>query len=226
MGRGFTADERARHFDNRFIGKFYTMMLSLLLMGTAGCETAAYQPPQTGGHSQPPETNGPTSSEVILRAGDTIRVTFPGTPNLNTPAGQQIRPDGKITLPLLGEYPVAGKTPSALEKELAEKYKDQLISKEVNVTVESASFVVYVNGMVLRPGPVKANHPLTVLEAIMEAGGYDRTKANLKKVRVTRQESGRYKQYIVDVEKQMNGAPPFYLKPADVVDVREKFTII
>lgn len=137
--------------------------LSLLLTGLAGCQTAPASPP-------PPQTGGKTSSEVVLRAGDTIRVSFPGTPNLNTPTPQQIRPDGKITLPLLGEYPVDGKTPSQLEKELVEKYKDQLISKEVNVTVESASFVVYVNGMVLRPGPVKASRELTVLEAIMEAG--------------------------------------------------------
>jgi len=194
----------------------FATLLSLLFLAATGCQTA---------EAPSKNTSPPALSEVVLRAGDTVRISFPGTPNLNG-SGQQIRPDGKITLPILGEVAVAGMTPNQLEKELTERYAPQLVSKEVRVVVESASYVVYVNGAVMRPGPVKSNRPLTVREAIMEAGGYDRMKANLRKVRVTRQDGGRMKQQMVNVEKQMNGEEePFYLKPSDVVDVREKFTI-
>jgi len=217
MGCWLNAKESFRGLRNSFLPKFTFATLSVALLVATGCQTTPAPPP--GSADQPPP------GEVTLRAGDTVRVTFPGTPNLNTP-GQQIRPDGKITLPLLNEVSVAGMTPGQLEKELLARYSDQLVSKQVVVAVESASFVVYVNGAVLRPGPVKSNRPLTVLEAIMEGGGYDRTKANLKKVKVTRQEGGGFKLYTVNVEKQLKGqAPPFYLKPSDVVDVPEKFTI-
>ncbi len=77
-----------------------------------------------------------------------------------------------------------------MEKELLKLYGPQLQTKEVNVAVESATFPIYVTGAVLRPGRINADHPVTVLEAILEAG-IDYTKANLKAVRVIRNEKGR-----------------------------------
>jgi protein involved in polysaccharide export with SLBB domain len=57
--------------------------------------------PQTGANSSPQTT--------VLRQGDTVKVTFPGSPNLNQT--EQVRLDGKISLPLVGDVQAAGQTP-------------------------------------------------------------------------------------------------------------------
>ena len=103
---------------------------------------------------------------------------------------QQIRRDGNITLPLIGEFKAAGLAPSQAEKELLRLYNPHLQVKEVTVTMESSAFAVYVTGAVQRPGKIMSDRPISALEAVVEAG-VDHTKANLKKVRVVRQVNGR-----------------------------------
>jgi polysaccharide export outer membrane protein len=169
-----------------------------------------------------PATNTPTT--FTLREGDTLKITFPGSPNLNSV--QQIRTDGKIELPLVGEVQAAGMTPANLQQKLMDLYAPQLTSKEVTVEVQSSSFPVYVTGAVLRPGKITSDHPITALEAIMEAGGFDYTKANLKNVEVIRQEGNQTKNYTLNLKLAMEGkiSEPFYLKPADIIYVSEKFS--
>jgi polysaccharide export outer membrane protein len=159
-----------------------------------------------------------------LREGDILKITFPGSPNLNNI--QQIRTDGKITLPLIGEVQAAGVTPVDLRQKLMDLYAPQLSSKEVTVEVQSSSFPVYVTGAVLRPGKITSDHPITALEAIMEAGGFDYTKANLKAVMIIRQEGNQTKKYNLNLKLEMEGnsSEPFYLKPSDIIYVPEKFS--
>jgi len=159
-----------------------------------------------------------------LREGDVLKISFPGAPNLDT--SQQIRRDGKIVLSLVGEVTAVGMTPAELEKEIIKLYSSQLVSKEVTVTVVSSSFPVFVTGAVIRPGKILSDHPITVLEAIMEAGGFDYTKANLGDVRVIRNEDGRVKNYTLNLKLALQGkqSEPFYLKPSDIVYVPEKFS--
>jgi hypothetical protein len=67
---------------------------------------------------------------------------------------------------------------------------------------------------------------MTAFEAIMEAGGFDYTKANVKAVVVIRQEGDHVRRFILDLKKVMDGKAgmPFYLKPGDTIYVPEKFT--
>jgi protein involved in polysaccharide export with SLBB domain len=84
---------------------------------------------------------------------------------------------------------------------------------------------VFVTGAVIKPGKVSADRPITALEAIMESGGPDYTKANLKDVTVIRQENGRSKNYRLNLRDVLDGkrTETFYLKPSDIIYVREKF---
>ncbi len=171
-----------------------------------------------------PPTQSPPDIQK-LSPGDTIRIYFPGTPNLGETT-QTIRRDGRINLTLIGEVKAVDKTPSELEKELLEAYSPQLISKEVKVTVVSSAFAIYVSGAVLKPGKVVSERALTAYDAIMEAGGLDPARANPKKVIIQRQEDGRIKSYPLDVKALLEGTvkEPFYLKPYDVIHVPEKIT--
>lgn len=171
-----------------------------------------------------PEDAAPDRS-IALREGDVIKVSFPGSPNLNTT--QQIRRDGNVNLALVGDVKAAGLVPAALEKEILRIYGNQLLSHEVSVTLESSAFSVFVTGMVVRPGKVTSDRPLTLIEAIMEAGGFDNTRANLKSIRVLRREGDRMRSFTINLQPAMNGGPaiPFHLRPSDIVSVPEKFSL-
>jgi polysaccharide export outer membrane protein len=192
------------------------------LFAMAGCSSTSENYPvfqQTDVNPEP--TKKPEA--VVLREGDILRITFPGAPALD--ATPQIRRDGKITLSLVGEINAVGMTVNQLEKELVKLYSSQLVTKEVTVMLVSSTFDVYVTGAVFRPGKVISNRPLTALEAIMEAGGPDYTKANLKAVDVIRTSQGRTEHFKLNLKRVLNGqdSEPFFLKPSDVVYVPERF---
>lgn len=190
------------------------LWLALLVLLLPGCQTTPTAPP----------TDPRPYSTAVLREGDSIKIAFPGAQNLDTT--QQVRRDGKITLSLGGEIVAAGKTPAEIEKEILKLHGEQLAVKQVVVTVTSSAYPVYVNGAVLRPGKILADRPMTVLEAIMEAGGFDQAKANLKKVTVLREFEGQTMSYTIDMRQYLqgpSGAKPFYLKPSDKIHVPQKF---
>lgn len=182
-----------------------------LVLG-AGCETTPPLAPL------PPEVQRPYSS-VELREGDVVRITFPGAPSLNTV--QQVRRDGKITLDQVGELDVAGQTPAQVEAEILRRYENRLVTKQVVVTVESSAFPVYVSGAVLRPGKILVSQAISIVEAIMEAGGFDENRAKSSAVVVTRMVNGVPKSYRLDVRAMITGrsATRFYLQPNDVIYV-------
>jgi polysaccharide export outer membrane protein len=202
-----------------------TAVLGFILMG---CQTSNQPPAQASWPGTPEATQDKPHETakadlIVLREGDTVRVTFPGAPTLN--AVQQIRRDGRISLPLIGEFQAAGLTPPQMEQELLKQYGPQLQSKEVTVSVDSSAFPIYVTGAVLRPGKIMTDRPLTALEAIMDAG-IDYNRANLKTVRVVRTENGQTKHYNLNLKDVLNGESEnqFTLKPQDIVFVPEKFS--
>jgi len=211
--------------------------LLTVVAGLCGCQTRpplSDTPPPTGpapaisvapGASAPAASSTTNSPSMVLREGDTVRINFPGAPSLDTV--QIIRQDGKITLDMVGEMKAAGLTPKELEQQLLKAYYDQLVVKEVTVTVQASQFIVYVTGMVLRPGKVISDRVLTPLEAVIEAG-IDNSRSNLKKVVVIREDivNGRTESYKLNLDDVMKGRQtvPFILKSNDKVYVPEKFT--
>jgi polysaccharide export outer membrane protein len=203
---------------------FPLMPLTKLLLGLLvsmtflGCKT------QTPQYNRLAEQTSTPSETIVLREGDILKISFPSAPNLNA-ASQPIRRDGKINLQVVGEVNAAGLTPAQLKQELVKLYSSELVSKEINVDVESSSFPVFVTGAVIKPGKISSNRPLTALEAIMEAGGFDFTKANLKEVKVIRHEGSQIRNYTLNLKHVMEGKriEPFYLKPSDILYVPERF---
>ena len=189
--------------------------LGLMLCVMTSCET-----PDA---SVPTQQNGQLEPQTVS-AGDVLKIAFPGTPNLNST--QTVRPDGRITLDLVGEVVAAGMTPLDLEKDLIQRYSSQLVSKEVTVTVVSSSFQVFVTGAVIKPGKILSDHPITALEAVMEAGGFDNTKADTKAVVVIRKEGAGTKNYTLNLQLVLEGksGESFYLRRSDIIFVPERFS--
>jgi polysaccharide export outer membrane protein len=184
----------------------------LLFLGAVGCQT-------TPGHVPTAEDQKPTP--LYLSPGDSIEVTFPGATNLS--GAHRIGPEGTITMPLVGQVQAAGKTAQELQADLVKLYGRELRQNEVIVGMIGSANTVWVSGAVLRPGRVQMDRPLTVLEAIMESGGFA-DSANRKKVLVIRYSGETNSTYTLNLEPLLSGGLvlPFYLKPRDIVDVPQK----
>ncbi len=143
-------------------------------------------------------------------------------------AQQTIRSDGKITILNAGDVKVSGLTPDAAAQAVLAVVGDQLKVKQVNVTVQSSAFIIYVTGSVLRPGKIVADRPLTVFQAVIEAG-IDSTQSNLNKVKVIRTDANGKNTYkILNLNNIIKGRPSesFTLKPYDTILVPQKFSFL
>lgn len=97
-----------------------------------------------------------------------------------------VRPDGRISMPLIGEVEAGGKTPEQLREALIEKFSEFLTRPEVLVQVTAVrSKKYYITGQVNRTGAFPLVVPTTVLEALSGAGGFQQW-ANKKKIVILR----------------------------------------
>ena len=193
--------------------------LLLLIMGilslwiSIGCQsTSAVMPSQTPAQQPIPK--------VTLGPGDLIDIKFYYTPELND--SQIVRPDGRMMLPLVGEIIVTGKTPDELRQELVRLYTPELRRPEIAVIIRSLyDRRIYVGGEVNTPGFILMPGPLTVLEAIMQAGGFNLQTAKVNDVVLIRQEDGKYKGVSLGFKKALKGkeVPTILLEPRDIVYV-------
>jgi protein involved in polysaccharide export with SLBB domain len=85
---------------------------------------------------------------------------------------------------------------------------------------------VFVSGAVIHPGKIQSDHPMTALEAVMEAGGFNYDSANMKEVRVVREENGVFKHFTLNLKAVLQGkeTKPFYLEPKDIIFVPERLS--
>jgi polysaccharide export outer membrane protein len=117
----------------------------------------------------------------------------------------QVRPDGKISMPLLNDVQAAGMTPTQLAASLTEKLKKYLNAPQVTVIVtQTNSQRVYVLGEVTRPGAYALSPGMTVLQAISSAGGLTQY-ANGKKIFVMRTENQRQSKYPFNYKDVLDG---------------------
>jgi protein involved in polysaccharide export with SLBB domain len=106
--------------------------------------------------------------------GDTIELKFFYNPDMNEV--EQIRPDGKITLPLIGDVALNGQTVASACRMIETLYLSHLKTPSVTIQIKNyGAQKVYVGGEVLRPGVVSLSSELTLLDALMEAGGIKNT---------------------------------------------------
>ncbi len=166
--------------------------------------------------------------KVALGSGDVLDIKFYRTPELNEI--QTVRPDGCITLQLIGEVNIMGKTPQEVHDDLIIRYSSQLKDPGITVTVQSLfSNRVYVGGEVNGPGYIVTSGRITALEAIMESGGFNLQTANVKNILVIRSKDGERTGHRLNLKPALKGKTdqPYYLEPYDIVYVpRTKFAVI
>jgi protein involved in polysaccharide export with SLBB domain len=203
-----------KNYRDSIVVKLWTFTTVVLLVSILlGCQFTPGYPSAIEAEPAPPP-------RVALVPGDVVEVKFFYTPRLDET--QTVRPDGKIALQLVGELEVQGKTPAEFRGELLKLYKPHLNDPEVTVIVRSFwNRRVFVGGQVMTPGIVEMAGKLTVLEAIMQAGGFDMKEAEVRNVVVIRHKEYRRYGYSLNLKPALTGdeSQTFFLEPQDIVYV-------
>jgi polysaccharide export outer membrane protein len=133
-----------------------------------------------------------------------------------------VRPDGKISMPLLNDVQAAGLTPSQLAEQITTSLKKFVTSPQVTVIVTAInSQRVFIIGEVLRPGAFPLLPGMTVLQALSSAGGFTQF-ASLGKIYVLRNENGKQTKFPFNYKAAINGKQAdqnFTLKAGDQIVV-------
>jgi polysaccharide export outer membrane protein len=177
----------------------------------------AGQPPAAT--TLPPRASGVRDDTYVIGTEDVLSINVWKEPEMSKQV--PVRPDGMISLPLLGEIKAAGLTPVQLQEQIIAPLKKLMAEPEVTVMVSQVNSLSFdIVGQVLKPGYYPLTRRMTVLDAIAIAGGF-RDFAKQKKVYVLRTEANgkqvrlpfNYKEVI----KGKNPAQNIELQPRDTV---------
>jgi polysaccharide export outer membrane protein len=107
----------------------------------------------------------------VIQPNDVLRIFVFNHTELS---GQtRVRPDGRISLPLVQDIQAAGRNPMELKQQLEERLKEFIETASVTVIVDSIeSYRIFVTGLVAKPGAIMSERPITVLQALALAGGH------------------------------------------------------
>jgi polysaccharide biosynthesis/export protein len=136
-------------------------------------------------------------------------------------ASLPVRPDGKISLPLLDDVQASGLTPKQLADSITEKLKKYIADPRVTVVVTAInSKRIFINGEVLHPGPMPMLPSMTVLQALSSAGLNQFAK--IKGIYVLRMQNGKQQKLPVNYKKLLKGEQieqNYLLQPGDTIVV-------
>jgi len=200
------------------------VLLAALLLSPAGYPQDA-QKPAPAPTNAPAQNTAPSAGtnpeeEYKIGAQDVLRIDVWKESELTRTV--PVRPDGKISLPLLNDVQAAGLTPAQLASVLTEGLKKFINAPQVTVTVsEINSRRVYVTGEVAHAGAFPLLPNMTVLQALSSSGGFSQF-AKTKNIYVLRMEGGKqvkhpfnYKEVLAGRNQEQN----IELQPGDVIVV-------
>ena len=123
--------------------------------------------------------NAQNTTDYIMCPGDVLQVVVYGHEDLSTPANASnsspyvVRPDGKVSFPLIGDVDVTGKTVAQFREELASRFSQYLVTPSISVNVMKLGTTrVYVLGEIKRPGLYELEKSHKVIDALAKAEGF------------------------------------------------------
>jgi polysaccharide export outer membrane protein len=194
--------------------------LILALAILAAFPVGAQSRPNTPGSNKSDARPATLDPGYVIGAEDVLSINVWKEPELSLTI--PVRPDGKVTLPLINDVQAVGLTPSQLSLSITEKLRKFIAEPQVTVIVSAInSRRIHIVGEVGRAGTFPMLPDMTVLQALAGAGGFTQF-ANSKKIYVLRLENGRqikfpfnYKEVIQGKRSEQN----ILLKPGDTIVV-------
>jgi len=177
-------------------------------------------PSANNDETKPAVTPATTDPAYVIGAQDVLDVNVWKEPDMTRIV--PVRPDGKITLPLINDVEAAGSTPQQLAATVTERLRKFITEPQVTVIVTQInSQRIFVVGEVLRAGAFPLVPGTTVLQALASAGGFT-TFANVKKIHVMRTVNGKHIELPFNYREVLKGDNPdqnIKLEPGDTVVV-------
>jgi len=173
---------------------------------------------------EPSHGKAATSGEYLIGPGDTLQVFVWRNPDLTVTV--PVRPDGKISTPLVEDIPAVGKTPTQLARDIEKVLSEYVRSPQVNIIVTqpaSAFSQVRVIGQVQKPQAVPYREGMAVLDAVLAVGGLA-TFAAGDRTQLVRTVDGKQTQTRVKLDALLNKgdmSQNLPLRPGDVLVVPE-----
>jgi len=203
------------------------LRITSLFLAFAALGFARQNPPVSHAAEQPGAEPGqqakaaaPANESYVIGLEDVLAVNVWKDIDHSAPS-VVVRPDGKITLPLIGDLQANGLTPKQLQEAIAERLREFFVSvPTVTVTVSKIeSKKVSIVGAVVKPGAYPLGAPMTVLELIARAGGLSEY-AKMTKIKIVRKRDGRVLEFnYKDVMKGKNLGQNVILENGDIVMV-------
>ena len=175
-----------------------------------------------------PQLNAPAASQgredYVIGPGDVIQVFVWRNPELTVTV--PVRPDGKVSTPLIEDMVAVGKNPSALARDMEKVLAEYVKSPQVNVIVTQPVSVfsqVKIMGQVVRPQALAFRDGMTVLDAILSVGGLSPFAAG-NRAKLLRNENGHATSIPLKLQKLLEGGDMtqnIALKPGDVILIPE-----
>ncbi len=210
--------------------RFYKLSRALLLAG-AGASALSGCVGGSGRPELPPATLGANregpSEEYIIGPMDQLNVFVWKNPDLS--ANVQVRPDGRITTPLVSDMPAVGKTPAMLADDmklaLSTYLKDPIVSVIVTNPQSTYSQSVRIVGATEKPASIPYRANMTLLDAMIAVGGLNQYAAG-NRARLVRYDraTGQQHEYNLKIGKLLKGGDPsanVRLEPGDVIIIPE-----
>ena len=173
-----------------------------------------------GNGSTEPDSANPIDPNYVIGPQDMLDISVWKEPDLTRTV--PVRPDGKISLPLLDDVQAGGLTPAQLKAEITQRLKKYFTDPRVTVTVTTiASQRIYVLGEVTRAGAYPLLPEMTLLQALSSAGGFTQF-ANTKNIYLLRVENGKQVKHAFNYKDVVNGkntAQNTVLKAGDTIVV-------
>jgi polysaccharide export outer membrane protein len=184
----------------------------------------AIPPSQAGATEAVPATPAVADNNYLIGPGDMLQVFVWRNPELTSTV--PVRPDGKITTPLVEDMVAVGKTPTQLQHDIEKVLGEYIRAPQVNVIVTqplSTFSQVKVIGQVTRPQSLPYREGMTVLDAVLASGGLGQFAAG-NRAKLVRTENGKTREIRIKLSNLVNDgdlAQNLLLKPGDVLVVPE-----
>ncbi len=166
-----------------------------------------------------PRPNRQGSDEYQIGEGDVLAISVYGEREASVPS-VVVRPDGKISMPLLKDVFVEGMTPPQLEKKITALLEPMFKAPDVTVIMmQNNSKKIYITGAVKKEGPISYTYRMTILQALSEAGGLTEY-AKRKKIYVLHNDGGQQYKYDFDYDAVLKGLhmeQNIELQPGDTI---------
>lgn len=201
--------------------RIFSALLAVIFSAVVAAQTPAASAPTPATASVPPPS-AVSDPDYIIGPGDVLQVFVWRNPELSSSI--PVRPDGKISTPLVEDMTAVGKTPSQLARDVEHVLAEFIRSPQVNVIVTlamSTNSQIRVIGQVTKPQGIAYREGMTVLDAVLQVGGLSQFAA-ANRAKIVRTENGKQKEIKIKLDDLLNGGDMKQnqmLKPGDVLVV-------